>query len=555
MEIKLTEAEDELCTLLDECTRRIKEKKGLETTCRIAGGWVRDKLLGHQSHDIDIALQDMMGMTFAEHFVTYCRSVKHISVKNIAKIESNPDQSKHLETAKTTVLDLELDFVNLRSEEYAEHSRIPTQVAFGTPLQDALRRDITINALFYNVHSRVVEDHTGKGLDDMRSGTIRTPLPPKETFSDDPLRVIRCIRFASRYGFDMVPELQEAAQDPEIQEALASKISRERVGEELDKMMRGRDPLHAIKLIKDLSLFSSIFHIPQNIAVTLSARPAPQDTALAAASYLYAFLNPTLPNLSSIVPLSFPPLHHLLLSGTASEPSPISRLYLACALTPYRGVTCLDSKDKIQLAVEPAIREGLKLGVQHHYLDGIPTLFAAVDKLGNAVVGKGHEQPAAQWDRAAIGLLLREKVVHNPNIGSTWSISLLFSLVQELVPLWDIERDEFDAEEATKRVIAYNELVARIEELKLPAAVDAKPILDGRTVMRTLGTATPGPWTGDVLSRVVEWQLRHPEGSTDECQNWLISEKAAGRINIVTNTSGSKRKDGSGGKSAKKAKR
>ncbi len=68
---------------------------------------------------------------------------------------------------------------------------------------------------------------------------IRTPLPPKETFRDDPLRVIRCIRFASRLGFTMVPELVEAARDDEIQQAFAQKISRERVGEEFDKMLKG----------------------------------------------------------------------------------------------------------------------------------------------------------------------------------------------------------------------------------------------------------------------------------------------------------------------------
>ena len=81
-----------------------------------------------QSNDIDIALTDMMGVTFADSFVEFCSSVKDLPVSSIAKIESNPDQSKHLETARTKVLGVELDFVNLRSEEYAENSRIPTQV-------------------------------------------------------------------------------------------------------------------------------------------------------------------------------------------------------------------------------------------------------------------------------------------------------------------------------------------------------------------------------------------------------------------------------------------
>lgn len=86
------------------------------------------QLVGSQCNDIDIALENMMGVPFAERFVEYCRTVKDLAVKSVAKIESNPDQSKHLETARTTVMGIELDFVNLRSEEYAENSRIPTQV-------------------------------------------------------------------------------------------------------------------------------------------------------------------------------------------------------------------------------------------------------------------------------------------------------------------------------------------------------------------------------------------------------------------------------------------
>lgn len=70
----------------------------------------------------------MMGLTFAEHLQVYCKDVKGMPVEKIAKIEKNPGRSKHLETARTTVFDLEVDFVNLRSEEYAEDSRIPTQV-------------------------------------------------------------------------------------------------------------------------------------------------------------------------------------------------------------------------------------------------------------------------------------------------------------------------------------------------------------------------------------------------------------------------------------------
>ncbi|KAI0757417.1 hypothetical protein C8Q80DRAFT_1133528 [Daedaleopsis nitida] len=555
MEIKLTEEEDVLCNLLNQCTRTMKEAEGIETSCRIAGGWVRDKLLGSQCNDIDIALENMMGVSFAERFVEYCRTTQHIPVKNVAKIESNPDQSKHLETARTTVLGIELDFVNLRSEEYAENSRIPTQVQFGTPLQDAIRRDITINTLFFNVHSREVEDHTGKGLDDLRSGTIRTPLPPRETFTDDPLRVIRCIRFASRFGFSMVSELQEAARDNAIQEALRVKISRERVGEELDKMMGGRNPLLSIDLIHSLSLYSSVYYIPDNMGTKLSGSPAAPDSALRAAMILHALTSPTIAttSLSGVTFPSLPAVHPLLLSELSSSTSPLRRLYLAAALTPYSGLTYTQTKGKIRPAVEAVIREGLKLGAQHHYLDGIPALFSGAEIVQKGVSdweGGRIDKPERAW----MGVLMREKNVHNPVSGSHWASSVLFALVQELVALWKDGAGSIDVEAASLRVEAYNRLAARIEELGLPGAVDAKSVLDGREVVKVLGASNPGPWTGHVLARVVEWQLEHPEGTKEECEAWLRAEQAAG--NVTVNTSASKRaKDVAAEAKTKKAKR
>jgi tRNA nucleotidyltransferase (CCA-adding enzyme) len=83
-------------------------------------------------------------------------------VGSVGVIKSNPDQSKHLETATLRVMGFELDFVNLRAEEYTD-TRIPV-MRIGTALEDAMRRDLTINALFYNLNRRTVEDFTGQGI-------------------------------------------------------------------------------------------------------------------------------------------------------------------------------------------------------------------------------------------------------------------------------------------------------------------------------------------------------------------------------------------------------
>ncbi|KAF9040369.1 hypothetical protein BDZ89DRAFT_1060461 [Hymenopellis radicata] len=523
--VQLTETEDQLCTLLDECTTYLRNEKGINTSCRIAGGWVRDKLLGSQCNDIDIALEDIMGYPFAEHLAEFAAS-RGIATGSISKIEQNPDQSKHLETATFKILGLELDLVNLRSEEYADSSRIPTEVTFGTPLQDALRRDTTINALFYNVHSRSVEDCTEKGLDDLRQGTIRTPLSPQETFLDDPLRALRCIRFASRYGFEMVPELQASLKQPDIQEALVSKVSRERVGDEISKMMKGRSPLQSLATIIDAQLYDTIFCVlPAEIKSTLSAPICAPATALSYAALLQAVLEPD----SSF---SLPPIPPRLLSVFHDDPTCKSRLFLAAVLSPFLDITYVDRKKKTFPAVAAAIRESLKLGAQYHFLDGIPALFVATDLLKSSELLSG-ERFVGKSERVAIGMLLREKSVHNPITGSHWTSSLLFSMLRELSPLYNPVSDEFDAEEAARIIQCYSVFVARVEELNMVNVVDAKPLLDGREVVNLLN-AKPGPWTGRVLNQVLEWQFENPDGTKDACSQWLIDAHAAGTVQVET---------------------
>jgi tRNA nucleotidyltransferase (CCA-adding enzyme) len=135
-----------------------------------------------------------------EQFATLLNDIIHKDgKKHFATIKANSEQSKHLETVTLKVKDQMIDIVNLRSEEYAKDSRVPLKAELGTPKEDAERRDLTINSMFYNINTQEIEDFTGKGLDDLKNGTIRTPLEPFQTFIDDPLRVLRTIRFANRF--------------------------------------------------------------------------------------------------------------------------------------------------------------------------------------------------------------------------------------------------------------------------------------------------------------------------------------------------------------------
>uniref|UniRef100_A0A7S3PD87 Poly A polymerase head domain-containing protein n=1 Tax=Aplanochytrium stocchinoi TaxID=215587 RepID=A0A7S3PD87_9STRA len=264
--VRVTELESQIFGVLLGTIKRFNLEK---TVIRVAGGWVRDKLLGKNSHDIDIALNNCTGKEFAEYVNKYLKE-KGVKTNKIGVICANPDQSKHLETAKVKVLGQELDFVNLRAETYEESSRIPG-MRFGTALEDALRRDFTVNGLFYNVNEGIVEDFTKRGISDMKLRIIRTPLPACETFRDDPLRIMRAIRFASRLGFELDSEIKFCARLPEILNALANKVSRERIGVELMGMLDSKAPLRALSLISDFDLTKVVFRVP------LDAIPSPES--------------------------------------------------------------------------------------------------------------------------------------------------------------------------------------------------------------------------------------------------------------------------------------
>ncbi|KAI5192923.1 hypothetical protein NECID01_2133 [Nematocida sp. AWRm77] len=208
---------------------------GAGITFRVAGGWVRDKVMGKPCEDIDIAIDKTSGAVFAKGFLEYLKR-RNEDVGGFHVIPYNHEKAKHLETASLRYCNYEIDFVALRSEEYAD-TRIPT-VRVGTPKEDAERRDLTINALFYNINTGEIEDYTGRGLRDIEERLVQTPLPPRETFLDDPLRILRALRFASRLAFSLSEEILSALKEFALVERLREIVSRERIGQEVYKLLQ-----------------------------------------------------------------------------------------------------------------------------------------------------------------------------------------------------------------------------------------------------------------------------------------------------------------------------
>ncbi|HIR34411.1 MAG TPA: HD domain-containing protein [Candidatus Coprenecus merdigallinarum] len=219
-----------------------EEARRMGVRAYVIGGYVRDRILGRPSKDIDVvvegdgpALARRVGQRTGSHVAVYARF-------GTAMIRSSEGE--------------EVEFVGARRESYSSGSRKPS-VSRGTLRDDQLRRDFTINALSFSLQQEdmgTVYDPFN-GLEDLRNGLIRTPLDPDATFSDDPLRMVRAIRFATQLGFTIVPEALESIQR---NRGRMSILSPERVSEELHKILMSPKPSVGFDLMDRTTLLELI---------------------------------------------------------------------------------------------------------------------------------------------------------------------------------------------------------------------------------------------------------------------------------------------------------
>ena len=206
-----------------------------ENALYLVGGFVRDQAMGlpSASDDLDIVLEGD-APALAQFFF------------DAGVAQHKPVVYPRFGTAMIIVEGRAVELVTARTESYAPDSRKPEDIQPGTLAQDALRRDFTINTLLQNLHTGEITDPLGRAYADLEAGVIRTPTDARLTFQDDPLRMLRAVRFAARFGFRIDPETWKALRQSAPRLSI---ISHERVRDEFSKTLLSTRPTLGLTLL------------------------------------------------------------------------------------------------------------------------------------------------------------------------------------------------------------------------------------------------------------------------------------------------------------------
>ena len=265
MRIENPKIENEVLHLIGETADRM----GLE--CYVIGGWVRDLFLHRPSTDIDVVVVGS-GILLAEEVAKRLGRGAHLSV--FKTYGTAQVKGERLKVKGERIDSVELEFVGARKESYTRDSRNPI-VEDGTLQEDQDRRDFTINAMAICLNKGERLKVKGErvlqygelldpfdGMGDLERCIIRTPLDPDITFSDDPLRMMRAIRFATQLGFNIDGETFDAIVRNKERIGI---ITKERIAEELHKIMLSRRPSEGWILLDKTGLLPLIF--PELVAL------------------------------------------------------------------------------------------------------------------------------------------------------------------------------------------------------------------------------------------------------------------------------------------------
>lgn len=221
----------------------------------VAGGLVRDSLMGVQSKDVDVTVElKDGGILMARAFARFVGAAEPVVFERFGTAMVNLN---HVKFNGIALDGMDVEFVQTRTEQYNDADGRKPETAFGTVADDVQRRDFTVNAMLFDLTSGEILDLVG-GQADMARGIIRTPMDPNVILREDPLRILRAVRFASRFGWPIEDGLAVAIKTHKSQ---LQRISRERIMDELTKMVTKPGKTSALELLAELDLMDQVFPV------------------------------------------------------------------------------------------------------------------------------------------------------------------------------------------------------------------------------------------------------------------------------------------------------
>lgn len=298
--------DDRIKKVIEKLADAIKLTK-FEGKVYIVGGAVRDTLLGRPVEDIDVVVEEKDGAAVVATILAV-KEKCHKAGRNPLILPSFGTATLRLPMGDG-MEDIHIDFVHTRKEKYHPDSRNPIQ-EYGTIQEDAKRRDLTINSLYYNITDRKLYDFN-QGYADMLSQTIRTPSDPYVMFSDDPLRILRAIRFACRHGWGIEKNtwLAMVKNAPRI-----SIVSQERITEEISKIVTGRNASAGIRRLMYCGLLGRIMPDIRDLTTVYESKN-PMVTSF---DHTMRVLDAVQPNIESRMAALFHDVGNLISQSTLS---------------------------------------------------------------------------------------------------------------------------------------------------------------------------------------------------------------------------------------------
>jgi poly(A) polymerase len=445
----------DLLAAIREAARR------LHVEAYLVGGFVRDRLLGNEGKDIDLLV---VGEGAVDLLAAVAREFRW----------PRPQVFEHFGTAQVRGDGFVVEAVRARAERYDPSSRKPA-VTPGTLEEDVWRRDFTVNALCQTLDGELL-DVTGRGLDDLYAGVLRTPLDARDTFGEDPLRMYRAARFVAQLGFTLAPGVLDAMAD---MAGRAGILSVERVTEELRRLLTSRHARAGMEVLRHSGLMR--VHLPELLEMVGVAQSG---------YHVYDVYEHTL------VALDHAPRDPLTRLAVLMHDVGKPRTH---ALAPDGRHTFHDHPD-------------VGAGIAEEMLQRLRFGNAEVDAVCALV--RLHLRPI-QYDPATFGDSAVRRLMRDAG---------------------DLRARLLDVARADTRASAFpdtagiDELEQRMARLDAETGGAARPFdspLDGEEIMSLAGGRRPGPWVGAVKralsDAVVEGEV--PAGDRAAARRWLDAHR------------------------------